>query len=114
MSCGVVCRPGSDPALLRLWCRLAAVVLIQPPAWELHMMWVQAYKKKKKEKKKKNTRGVPVLAQWLMNPTRNHEVVVRSPASLSGLRIPHCRELWCRSQMWLRSSRRGAMVNESD
>ena len=28
---------------------------------------------------------------------------VRSPVSLSGLRIPCCRELWCRSQTRLRS-----------
>ena len=27
---------------------------------------------------------------------------VRSLASLSELRIRHCHELWCRSQMWLR------------
>ena len=30
-------------------------------------------------------------------------LVVRSLASLSGLTIRHCRELWCRSQMWLGS-----------
>ena len=35
MNCGVVCRHGSDPVLLWLWCRLAAVALIQPLAWEL-------------------------------------------------------------------------------
>ena len=28
---------------------------------------------------------------------------VQSLALLSGLRIQHCHELWCRSQMWLRS-----------
>ena len=28
---------------------------------------------------------------------------VRSPASLSELRIWHCRKLWCRSQTWFRS-----------
>ena len=28
---------------------------------------------------------------------------VQSLASLSGLRIQHCHELWCRSQMLLRS-----------
>ena len=28
---------------------------------------------------------------------------VRALASLSGLTIRRCRELWCRSQMWLRS-----------
>ena len=35
MSCGVGQRCGSDPALLWLWCRLAATVLIRPLAWEL-------------------------------------------------------------------------------
>ena len=35
MSCGVGCRLGSDPALLWLWCRLAAVAPIRPLAWEL-------------------------------------------------------------------------------
>ena len=42
--------------------------------------------------------GVPFVAQQLMNPTRIHE-----DASLGGLRTPCCRELWCRSQMHLRS-----------
>ena len=52
--------------------------------------------------KKKNI-GVPVMAQWLMHPTRNHEVVVRSLALLSGLRIRRYRELWCKLQMQLGS-----------
>ena len=34
MNCGVVRRCSSDPALLWLWRRLAAVVLIGPLAWE--------------------------------------------------------------------------------
>ena len=37
------------------------------------------------------------------NSTRNHRLPVRSLASLSGLRIRHCRELWCRSQTHLGS-----------
>ena len=42
------------------------------------------------------------MAQWLTNPTRIHEDVgVQSLASLSGLGIQHCHELWCRSQTWL-------------
>ena len=45
--------------------------------------------------------GVPVMAQWLTTPTRNHEVAVRSLALLSGLRIWRCHELWCRLQTWL-------------
>ena len=43
--------------------------------------------------------GVPVVAQWLRNPTKNHEVVGSILALLSGLRVWHCRELWCRPQM---------------
>ena len=34
MSCGVGHRRGSDPVLLWLWCRPAAVAPIGPPAWE--------------------------------------------------------------------------------
>ena len=35
MSCGVGCRCPSDPALLWLWHRLAAIAPIGPLAWEL-------------------------------------------------------------------------------
>ena len=42
------------------------------------------------------------MAQWLTNPTRNHEVA-GSLALLSGLRIRRCRELWCQLQTQLRS-----------
>ena len=38
-----------------------------------------------------------------MNLIRNREVAVRSLALLSGLRIRHCRELWCRLQTGLGS-----------
>ena len=34
VSCGVGCRHGSDPALLWLWCRLAATGLTGPLIWE--------------------------------------------------------------------------------
>ena len=34
MSCDVGRRGGWDPALLWLWCGVAAVALIQPLAWE--------------------------------------------------------------------------------
>ena len=56
--------------------------------------------------KKENYRpvsGVPVMSQWLMNLTRNHELWVRSLALLSGSRIRCCRELWCRLQTQLGS-----------
>ena len=48
MSCGVGCRRGLDPELLWLWCRLAAVDLIRPLAWELPYAVGLALKKKKK------------------------------------------------------------------
>ena len=35
VSCGVGCRRSSDPQLLCLWCRLAAVALVGPLAWKL-------------------------------------------------------------------------------
>ena len=47
--------------------------------------------------------GVPVMAQWLTNPTRNHEDAGSILALLSGLRIWCCSELWCRLQMRLES-----------
>ena len=58
---------------------------------------------KKKTKNKKKTSGVPVVAQrkqiWLVSM----RMEVQSLALPSGLRIQHCCELWCRSQMRLRS-----------
>ena len=53
-SWGVGHRRGWDPELLRLWCRSAATVLIQPLAWELpHVSRAAVDAKKKKKKKKK-------------------------------------------------------------
>ena len=34
MNCGIGLRCGWYPALLWLWCRLAAIALIRPLAWE--------------------------------------------------------------------------------
>ena len=53
MSCGVGCRLGSDPALLWLWCRLAAVALLGPLAWELPYAAEAAQRNSKKKDKKK-------------------------------------------------------------
>ena len=49
MSCGVGHRHSSDPALLWLWCRLAAGALIQPLAWEPPYGAGVALKSKKKK-----------------------------------------------------------------
>ena len=47
-------RCSLDPALLWLWCRLAAVALNQTLVWELpHVTGVALKSKKKKKKKKK-------------------------------------------------------------
>ena len=47
--------------------------------------------------------GVPVVVQWKRIQLGIMRLRVPSLASLSGLRIWHCRELWCRSQMQLRT-----------
>ena len=47
--------------------------------------------------------GVPVMAQQKRIQLGIMRLQVRSMASLSGLRIWRCCELWCRSQMWLGS-----------
>ena len=47
MSCGVGRRRGLDPALLWLWCRLAAVAPIGPLAWEFPYATGVTIKRKK-------------------------------------------------------------------
>ena len=47
--------------------------------------------------------GVPIMAQQKQIQLGTRRLQVRSLPSISGLRIQHCHELWCRSQMWLRS-----------
>ena len=46
--------------------------------------------------------GVPVVAQSLTNPTRNHEVAGSIPG-LAQWVIRCCHELWYRSKTWLGS-----------
>ena len=53
------------------------------------------------------------MAQWRSNPTRNLRMQVPSPASLGGLRIRRCRELWGRSQMRPGSDVAVALVQSS-
>ena len=47
---------------------------------------------------KYGTTGVSIVAQWLTNPTRNHEVAGSVPALAQWVRIWRCRELLCRAK----------------
>lgn len=51
----------------------------------------------------KTRREVPVMAQWKLIWLVSMRTQVRSLALLSGLRIQHRCELWCRPQTWLKS-----------
>ena len=61
---------------------------------------VMALKKAWNSYQEKHIMGVPIVVQWLTNPTSIHEDTGSIPV-LSRLRIRHCCELWCRSQTWL-------------
>ena len=61
MSCGAGRRCGSDPMLLWLWHRPAAVAPIQLLAWEPPYAAGAALKRKRKKKKKETTCGKMVL-----------------------------------------------------
>jgi len=50
MSCGVGRRCGSDPELLSLWRKPAAIALIRPLAWELPYAEGAALKRQNKTK----------------------------------------------------------------
>ena len=43
--------------------------------------------------------GVPVVAHWLTNLTRNHEVVGLIPGLVQWVKDPSLPWLWCRLQM---------------
>ena len=108
---GVGRRQGSDLALL------TAASVIRPLARELPYATRAGLKKAKQNKinmslgltlfktdhrpkcrtKTIKLPGIPIMALGTMR------LQVRSLALLSGLRTWHCRELWCRSQTWLRS-----------
>ena len=81
-------RCGLDPALLWLWHRPVAIALIQPLAWEHSYAVGAALKRPPKKQNYKNHPRVPVVAQWLTNPTRNHEVVGSVPALAQWVKDP--------------------------
>ena len=66
MSCGVGYRCGSDPTLLWLWHRLAAIVTIRPLAWEPPYAMGVALEKAKKTKikeKKRKIKKIPIIIE---------------------------------------------------
>ena len=81
MSSGGACRRGSDPTLLWLWCRSVTIVLIRSQALEPAYATGVALKRQKKF-------GVPIVAQWLTNPTKNHEVVGSIPCLAQSVKDP--------------------------
>ena len=54
--------------------------------------------------------GVPIVAQRKQIWLGSMRIQIQSLASLSGLRIQHFHELWCRPQMWLGSGVAVAVV----
>ena len=68
MSCAVGHRHSLNPALLWLWCRLAATAPIRPLAWEPPYAVGVAQKGQKTKKKKKYYTRVPAMAQWAQDP----------------------------------------------
>ena len=67
-------------------------------------MYKQLIQLIKKEKTyQKRAKGVPSVVWWKQIRLGTVRVWVQSLDSLSGLRIWHCHELQCRSQMQLRS-----------
>ena len=77
MSCGVGFRRGSDPALLWLWCRLAAEAPIRPLAWEPPYAVGVTPKRKtkqnktKKQKPKTKTKTSGTTQQFLEDDVRH-------------------------------------------
>ena len=57
VSCGIGRRRGSDPTLLWVWCKPAAVAWIRLLAWEHPYAMGAALKAKKKKKKKKSKKN---------------------------------------------------------
>ena len=74
--------------LLWFWRRLVATAPIVLLAWELSKAASAALQLNNKMDRRSREYGVPVVAQWLTNPTRNHEVVGSIPALAQWVKEP--------------------------
>ena len=106
MSCGIGRRHGSDPQLLWLWCRLAAIALDWTPAWE-HPYAAGAALKRKKIKNKIGSSFLLMEEHFRQTAsiqnTRNAKDCQQTSRSRGGSwnrftllafrRIPHCQHL---------------------
>ena len=71
--------------------------------WESFIVWTEIHFKIKYLLVKPIFIGVSVVVQGKQIQLESMRMGVWSLALLSGLRIWHCRELWCRLQIWLGS-----------
>ena len=71
---------------------------------------LNTYNKSSKFYEENQVGEFPVVAQWKGTQPVSMRLQVLSLASLSGLRILHCPEVWCRIQMPLGSALAVAVV----
>ena len=87
-----------------------------PSEWHICYNWWILFNTKKKKKEvsshektwrkskcvllSKRSQSGEFMEQWKRIQLESMRIRVRSLASLNGLRIRHCHELWCRLQMW--------------
>ena len=69
-------------------------------------IWISTSTEIESDQRVRRERGSSHYDSVVTNPTSIHEDI----SSILGLRIQHCRELWCRSQLWLESGIAGAVV----
>ena len=83
-SCSIGCRCGSDPALLWLWHRPAAIALIRPIAWELPYAASVPPAPPKTPKQTKGTLKVSIILQ------REEKVFLKNFSSIFTAILPFC------------------------